>query len=295
MSSPLLHIGVLSDTHFWLGTPQPAEGQLQLYSEQICEALLRDLTSSSLNLVVHLGDVTCGGSHYGMSPEDFDQTLDWFLARIRTLPCPVHILSGNHDLKLGETYEPTETRLGLQPGRGLGMTFPAHNLHIELLNAQGHTEQDIAQAAEGAPVAGQVSPAELVRLDQALHDAKDMNVIVGTHQLLQPSVDYGADWKDSLVQNRQEVRTILARHGNIRAVFQGHAHKYEVQTVPLGSQACSFVIAPPLCKWPPAWLLLTIGKTGLDIQARYLDLGNVSGTMPGRQDVTVPDPVHVPF
>ncbi len=290
MPSRLLHIGVLSDTHFWLGTPQPPEGQLQRYSPQICAALLQDVARRPLDLLVHLGDVTCGGSHYGMSAADFDQTLDWFLARIGTLSCPVHILPGNHDLKLGETYQPTEARLGLQSQRGTGVTFPAHNLHFELLNAQGHTEQDIAQAAAGAPVAGQVAPAELARLDQALHRARDMHVIVGTHQLLQPLAASAVSSEDSFVRNRQEVQTVLAKHPNVRAVFQGHAHQYDVQTVLLGHRDCTYVVAPALCLWPPAWLHLTIGPSGLAIQVRYLDLAPTLAPRPDQ-----PDPVHVPF
>ncbi len=289
MSPRPLHIGVLADTHFWLGTPVPAGNQLQLYSERIGEALVADLADSALDLVVHLGDVTCGGSHYGMSASDFDCTLDWFLERIRTLSCPVRILPGNHDLKPGETYRPTEIRLGLRPGLGTSMTFPEHRLHFELLNAQGHTAQAIAQAAAGAPVAGWVAPAELDRLAQALDGARDWHVILGTHQLLQPMSDTRATDEGSYTRNRQEVRALLAAHTNVRTVLQGHAHRYDVHTAPLGHRDCTFVVAPALCLWPPAWLHLTVGLTGMDIRIRHLHLDDLpAAVVPSRQTPEVP-------
>ncbi len=295
MSPSRLHIGILADTHFWLGTPQPASGQLQDYSELICESLLADMAASPLDLAVHLGDVTCGGSHYGMGPADFDRTLDWFLARMRSLPCPVHILPGNHDMKLGETYRPTEARLGRAPGLGTSITFPAHGLQLELINAQGHSAQDIAGAADGAPVAGKVAAAELTRLAQALQAARDMHVIVGIHQLLQPVSDTMATNEGSFVQNRQEVRDILAAQGNVRAVFQGHDHRYAVHSAPLGDRDCTFVVAPALCLWPPAWLLLTVERTGLTLEIRYLDLGDAYSVAPDRRERPATAPAVIPF
>lgn len=70
------------------------------------------MQAAQLDMAVHLGDIVFGGGVYGMSAAEFGWTLDWFLQELQDLPFPVHLLPGNHDAVLGETYAAVSRALG---------------------------------------------------------------------------------------------------------------------------------------------------------------------------------------
>lgn len=280
MPDSTLTIGLVTDTHFWLGAREchgADARQLQPYSEIICDRLMQNLATQSLDLAIHMGDITCGGGSFGMPDDEFDRTLDWFCCRFRALDCPVRMLPGNHDAKLGHTYHRTERLLGLPPGLGTSMSFPEVGLHVELLNAQGHDALDVARARVRGqdPVVGQVSAAELARLEQSLQAAGDLNVILCTHQLLMPMSAWSGHTGDNMfVRNRREVLDILARHGRVCGVFQGHAHVHDVQQIRLGARDCTFAVVPALGIWPVAWMKLSVDTGGMALQLHRLDMAD---------------------
>ena len=182
-------IGLCTDTHLWLGGEhdRSEHGGLQLQgaSEVLLATLVDELAAAKLDLVLHLGDLTCGGGGYAMPVDAFQATLDWIHAGFARLDTPVHAIPGNHDALPGAGGWGYVSQLwGLEPGLGLTIDLPAARL--VLLNTHGHTPAQIAEAEECDPIWGWVSEQELARLDDALGTVGERPVLLFSHQLLQP-------------------------------------------------------------------------------------------------------------
>ena len=275
-----LTIGLVTDTHFWPAAPQTfGEGgrQLQPHSRLLCDLLVQDMRGQALDMAVHLGDITCGGGGYGMPDADVERTLLWLRARLDALDCPVRFLPGNHDAPLGHTCRATEAALGLPPAQGAGVSYPERGWHVEMINAQGHSQEEVDRVLRDEedpqkdPTFGLAAAVELERLARSLNQARELNVIACCHQLLQPlSKGRTPRGAKMMVRNRQAILDLLAAHGKVRAVFQGHAHIHDRQTLPLGNHACAFVVVPALIQWPVAWLRLVLDNGSLALHWRRL-------------------------
>lgn len=276
MARQLTRIGVCSDTHNWTRPTAhvASEGNLQLLNQadDLQRLLLHELAHARLDMVLHLGDLTCGGGYYRQPRDDFYALEAQIRSAFSALPVPVYALPGNHDCPPdGGDYSYFEQLWGLQPGLGHTIDLPAARL--VMVNAQGHTPGQIAAALPDDPVYGWVNAAELERVDAALASAAERPVVVFLHQLLRPwSTDH--PWRDFFgVQNADAVLDVLARHGNVVAVIQGHAHRYDVQTAQLGGRLCHFVVTPAIIEYPVAWLELRLSADELRIVLRPLAAG----------------------
>lgn len=257
----LTSIGLCADTHYW---PQgqdyvTSDGSLQLQgsTQELLTALFDDLRRARLDLVLHLGDLTCGGGTYDMAPELFVNTVVELHRMYQGLNLPVYALPGNHDSLPGVGgWDVFHDVWGLEPGLGATIDLPLARL--VLLNTHGHSPAQIAQAEEFDPVYGWVCEAELQRLDAALAGAGSRPVLIFTHQLLAPW-SHPMAWRDYYaVRNAGAVRAVLSRHQNVSAVFQAHAHRFDVRRLVLGAQECTFVVLPSLIEYPLAWVRLDL-------------------------------------
>ena len=271
-----VQIGLVTDSHFWFGSNQGfgAGGrQLQPQSQLLLDLLVTDLQAQHLDLILHLGDITCGGGGYGMPDPLVATAIHKVKSGLESIGCPVGMVPGNHDCRLSHSFDETNELLGLDPEKGTSYTFPEAKLHIELIHTQSHTSEERAEdMKEGvAPVHGRVAPAELARLQNSLQDASGLNVLVGSHQLLVPM----SSWREPVeprmrVANSPEVVSQLARHGQVQAIFQGHTHAYDVHQIPLGTGTCTAIVVPALIMWPVSWLLLTVNPHGFTWQLKPL-------------------------
>lgn len=286
----LISIGLCADTHYWPHGQDfvTAEGSLQLQGSTpaLLSALFNDLRNANLELVIHLGDLTCGGGTYAMSPEAYSAAVADLYRTYQALRLPVYILPGNHDSLPGSGgWSAFHAVWGLEPG--LGMTLDVPHARLVLLNTHGHSPAQIAQAPEYDPVYGWVNDAELHRLEQSLATAGERPVLVFTHQLLAPWSDADG-WQEFYgVQNAAAVQTVLARYGNVRAVFQAHAHRFDVRTRRLGGQECLFVVVPSLIEYPVAWVRLDLTRDQLRLRLQKLplpELQEASRTSGGGQE-----------
>lgn len=189
----------------------------------------------------------------------------------QSLALPVYALPGNHDSLPGAGgWDTFHAAWGLEPGLGATIDLPLARL--VLLNTHGHSRAQIAQATEFDPVYGWVCDAELDRLAASLAGAANRPVLVFTHQLLAPWSNQAA-WHDYFaVRNAGAVRAVLSRHANVAAVFQAHAHRFDVRRLPLGRQECTFVILPSLIEYPLAWMQLDLAPSLLRMRLRRLPL-----------------------
>lgn len=288
-------IGLVSDTHYWPGSTVrfgSEESQLQPWSAEIQTALMTELAGAKLDLLLHLGDVTCGGGVFGMEPAHVQSVIADTLADFATLPGAFCAIPGNHDTPLGQPWSFFEQQAGLE--RGLGRTIDLPQARLILLNAQGHSDAQIVAALPNDPISGWVSNDELSRLDRDLADAGERPVLLFVHQLLQ-RWSGTQTWVDYYwVENAEAVLAVMARHGNVRVVFQGHAHMLDVQETHVGGRPCHFIIVPSLIEYPIAWMHLALTQDTLhmtlhplpllDLRQRGLNAGEGQAWRAGRPE-----------
>ncbi len=290
MAGPF-RIALCTDTHAWR-TPapvvSPAGNLIHVDRSEELEALLLDeVRRHAPDLVLHLGDMTNGGGYFGMPAAEFAAQLARIKAAWSALPAPVHALPGNHDTaldgaalpaagvagsavngKLSGAWRPFEREWGLLPGQG--RTLENEFARLVLVNTQGHSAAQVAEALPDDPVYGWVSENELERVEQSLDEAGERPVLLFMHQLMQP---WGArrEWRDFFaIENRDALWALIEKFGNVRAVFQGHAHFYEVQPLEVSGRTIPFVVAPAAVEAPLAWLLLTLDGAGLRVELQRL-------------------------
>jgi len=270
-------IALCSDTHFWFGCEQRFGNfgsQMQPWSGEIQSVLLAELAAIQPDLILHLGDFSCGGGSFGMTASEFTAVFTKIVEDFRKLPAPFYGVPGNHDSPLGQPWQLAETLLGLPPGQGLTVDMP--NARLILLNAQGHDQAQIETALPSDPTFGWVSAAELARLETDLAEAGGRPVVLFAHQLLQ-RWEGEQPWADLYgIANADEVLAVLSRYGNVRAIFQGHAHRLDVQQFLLGARPCWSVILPPVIEYPMAWVELVLDVDGIQMVMRRLPLRDLA-------------------
>lgn len=267
-------IALLTDTHAWPGSQQSfgTEGeQLQPWFQTIHATLLQEIKALSPDILIHLGDFTCGGGTFEMPHADFSHALELLSTDYRAAAPQFYGLPGNHDCPAGTNdYSFAEKMLGLTPRTG--RTVDTERARLIFVHSQGHSDEEHRTFLPKDPTVGWVADAELERLDQALAEAQDRPVLVFIHQLLQPWAN-PRPWRDLYaVANSDAVLEIFARHGNVQAVFQGHAHILDVQEKMVGENPIHFIVTPSSIQFPLGWLYLTLTPASLHVQYRPLPL-----------------------
>lgn len=293
-------IAVMTDTHAWPGATRAFGGeqeQLQPSFAAIYAAFLEDVQSQSPDILVHLGDFTCGGGAFDMPDAAFYAALERLNRELRAAAPQFYGLPGNHDCPAASNdYTFCEELLGLAPR--LGCTVDTNAARLVFLHSQGHSDEQRRAVLPKDPTYGWIADAELERLDRSLAEAGDRPVIVFTHQLLHPWAN-PRRWRTLYAtENSEAVLDIFARHGNVRAVLQGHAHILDMREVMVGAKPIRFVVAPSLIQYPLGWLLLTLTPAALRVQYRALPLPELSEQSRSAgvgSDWRTPDPAWLDF
>ncbi len=271
-------IALMTDTHAWPGAQRAFGGeqeQLQPWFAAIYQTLLEDVGVLSPEILIHLGDFTCGGGSFEMADDAFYSALERLNRDLRAAAPHFYGLPGNHDCPAAsDDYSFCEGLLGLDPR--LGRTVDPDVPRLVFLHSQGHSDEQRRAFLPKDPTYGWIADAELERLDRSLAEAGDRSVIVFTHQLLHPWAN-PQRWRSLYATaNSEAVLEIFARYGNVRAVFQGHAHLLDVREVTVGGRPVRFVVTPSLIQYPLGWLLLTLTPASLRVQYRPLPLPELS-------------------
>ena len=292
-------IALIADTHVWptAAAPPPAGGHyaamLLDQTEALHALLLEEVAASDAQLLIHLGDLTCGGGFFNMPATGFAPLITRLHADFATLPMPAYALPGNHDTPPGGGgWAIFEQLWGL--GHGLGSTLDVDGLRLLLINAQGHNNAQIRAAQPGDPVYGWLSDAELARIDDALATADGRPVLAFMHQLLHPWRTH-RPWKPYFaVRNADALMTIFARHRGVRILFQGHAHRYEQGEIGFNGFRSLSVLAPSIIEYPLGWLQLDVQPTGLEVKLRQLPRADLiaRSLCDGAQAWRAPAPLH---
>ncbi len=281
MSEPTTTVlGIVTDTHYWKRNEPTvtSDGALQLqpWSDEILETLISEFQAEQVDQIIHLGDLVCGGGGYAMPGDEFDAASELVHRRLHAVGLPVMALPGNHDAYPG-TGDLRKFHTLWQYEAGLGKTIDLPQARLILLNAMGHTPEQLAAAPDGDPVYGFVSAAELARLDEALAGANGRPVLVFAHQLLAPWT-VGQHWRDFYgIRNAAEVIAVLERYAGVCAVIQGHAHRLDIQEYTFNHGGrCLFGIMPGTIEFPVAWARLALSSTEAHLQVKHLPLPEIS-------------------
>lgn len=281
-------IAVCSDTHVW-DIPAPVvngEGSVQQLdaSHILAQTAIECMDAMRPAVTLHLGDQTSGGDFFGMSDEEFGSEVNWLRDMLQSMRAPVYALPGNHDCPQHSADWSVITSAWGTPA-GMGHTVDLDDTRLVLVNTQGHTAETIAAFGEeeerrarsegwyspdmpaGDPVAGYVGDAELARVEEALATAGKRRVLLFTHQLLVPWSEWSpTPWQPLFgIDNAAPVIDLVRKYGNVSAVLQGHAHRYDVRWVEVGGRDLAFVVLPAVIEWPLAWLSLEVAADSVEI------------------------------
>lgn len=267
-------IALCTDTHFWPNGPNSvfSDGRIQLQSatEELQESLLATIWSHDPDLIIHMGDWSCGGGSFEMPEGEFYQALEQAKEAFCGLDRPVYTLPGNHDCPPGGDYSFFAQLWNTEPG--VGQTIDLPEARLVLINTHGHSANQLAAAYPNDPISGWVNEAELNRIEDALITAENKPVIFFIHQLLMPwSAEY--PWRDLYqVDNSEQVLNLMRLYGNVRAVFQGHAHMLDLSLQSIGQTDCLFIVTPSVIEYPIGWLMLELNENILTGQLERLPL-----------------------
>jgi 3',5'-cyclic-AMP phosphodiesterase len=213
-----MRFALITDQHF--GPPASFAGKLRKLSHQ-AERLCRDFVTlmndtEGLDLVVNLGDVI----------EDESPALDReryqrFVHILGDLNCPILHVAGNHDsvnLTDRDLLEFWERSGKLYYSADIG------GLHVVVLHSIERKDRDVRLPDD-----------QLAWLTQDLHRTALPTVVFVHHPLADMDLT-GNRWFEKAphicrVANRRAAREILHKAGNVRAVFNGHAHWNHVDVI----------------------------------------------------------------
>ena len=213
-----MRLALITDQHF--GPPASFAGKLRKLSHR-ADALCRDFVTrmndtEGLDLVVNLGDVI----------EDESTTLDRnryqsFVDILADLECPTLHVAGNHDsvnLTDGDLLE-----LWGRTGE-LYYSLDVGGVHVVVLRSIERKDKDVRLPDD-----------QLEWLAQDLAHTTLPSVLFVHHPLADMDLT-GNLWFEKAphicrVANRRAAREILQQAGNVRAVFNGHAHWNHVDVI----------------------------------------------------------------
>lgn len=213
-----MRFALITDEHF--GPRASFGGKLRKLSDQ-AERLCREFVAhmndtEALDLVVNLGDVV----------EDESSTLDRqryedFVRILGDLKCPTLHVAGNHD-----SVNLADSDLLALWGRSgeLYYSTDVAGLHLVVLRSVERKDRDV-----------RIPEDQLSWLAEDLRRTSLPGVVFVHHPLGDMDLT-GNRWFEKAphicrVANRRAVREVLHRAGNVRAVFNGHAHWNHVDVI----------------------------------------------------------------
>lgn len=209
-----MKILVFSDLHRYDGNMEEfhSERKLVQYALPMLEGFIRVAKEEGVSLAVNLGDLI---------QDTNDKALDRaclsdMLARLDGFPCPCHSVLGNHDMKMMDTMDEIDAVMG---DKSTTYSIDFEGYHLVFLTTELRPE--MGNGRGGSYKTQHLSESTLRWLEQDL--AKNTHpCFVFTHF---PLADDSRVLDECMyMSNRREVRKILGRAENIRAVFVGHQH-----------------------------------------------------------------------
>lgn len=243
-----VRIGVIADPH----VTQTHVGTWKVYhrTEERLKTAFERLTAAGVDQLVLAGDLTKNGSN-----AQYDRFDDLAAA----FPAPRIAIPGNHDVP--KRYNTTG---GLRPtafARRYGAEGFPWVREVGSVSIVGVNSAATPSGALADTWGGRVSQAQLNRLDSLLPDLLDPVLFVHHNCGPLPEHPESTPWERFSLDNAEAVLERCERHG-VSLIVSGHHHVPAVREFGNVTE----IMAPALCSFPNACLLLTITATGTTVR-----------------------------
>jgi predicted phosphodiesterase len=220
----LFRFGLLSDLHYWHGSPE--NNRFYRQSDAKLQRCINRFNQERLSFVLDLGDVI-----------DRDwQSFDHILPLYKRFNAPVHHLAGNHDLEVAEQYkQQVSSRLGIASSYrsfvqgkwrfvlldGHDISLFAHPKESASYQLADKALQELQQnnAPNAKPYNGALGREQLSWLQHVLEDAsqKQHHVIIVCHYPVFPLDEHN-------LLNATEVLKAIGSFSCVKVWLSGHNH-----------------------------------------------------------------------
>jgi len=220
----LVRFGVITDVHAH-DIDSPVEGKWMTSTQSRLNAFTDGMNAWSPDFVVQLGDFINGWVVLGAEPGDparIPGILAWADDLYGKFKGPRYHVIGNHDVYNldKETYREI---LGME---ATTYSFDVGAYHFVVLDLQfAEDGSDLEHVYMGVDGLLPEEDLEWLRSDLAASDAP---TIVFVHQMLDGTA---TEWGRPTIANQEEIRSTLETDGDVIAVFQGHDHDNDHNTI----------------------------------------------------------------
>ena len=210
---PYVTVVQLSDSHLFAN----ADGRLLgMKTDDSLQQVMRAVATEqpNIDLLLCSGDISQDGSILSYQR---------FAGMVKTLAAPMRWFAGNHD-----------ERLALQQ-------VCAKTDWLESIYNMGAWRIVLLDSSVAYKVHGELAEEQLYILEQALATAGERYVLIGLHH---HPVPIQSRWMDAIgLHNAADMRSIISRYSNVKAVVWGHVHQEFDQQI----NGVRWLAAPSTC------------------------------------------------
>ena len=272
---------VVSDIHYmakslyegsdlFIQALRSGDGKYSQHSEELIEALFREVCKKNPDALIVTGDLTFNGER-----ESHRELAKWF-ARIEARGIPVWVIPGNHDINVAtargfssdgwyytdaitpEAFSEIYADFMKPAGKQANLSYTVEvsgKLCIPML--------DVSFYQGGAQTFGVFLAGHAEWLRDTLQRSKGAAIVTATHHNLIAHTEF---MKENFVMLGSEAMLSLMRQYGVRLNLSGHIHAQHIAEMDGVTDAA----LGAFCTWPHRYAMLTLEDGGLTYQAMSL-------------------------
>jgi len=204
---------LFTDLHYYGGDNPRFDTSKKLvkYALPMLDEFIKIAEDENIDFVVNLGDII----QDTYDKEKDIECLTFMFEKLKGFGCPCYSVLGNHDMKMMDSEKEVEAIMGYESN----YSFDKDGFHFVFLTTDVRPELGIDR---GGIFKTQTLPEKTVKWLENDLDKNTLPCIIFTHFVL-CEVESVPD-PCMFLKNRAEVKAILDKHDNIKAVFNGHQH-----------------------------------------------------------------------
>ena len=213
-----LRFGVITDTHY--ADREPSGTRHYRDSMLKMQEAIREFNHKNLDFIIELGDMKDTTTDSAAEPTL--RFLDAIEREFKRFDGPSYHVLGNHDMDCltKEEFLAHTTNEGRTTGRSY-YSFSVNGYRCIVLDANFNPDGEPYARGNFDWKSATIPASQLEWLDEELAKHHKQPTLIFIHQMLD---SFSTVSHNLCVDNADEVRAILERHKQVRAVFQGHHH-----------------------------------------------------------------------
>jgi 3',5'-cyclic AMP phosphodiesterase CpdA len=228
------------------------------YSPSFYRAFIDQLGDFAPDLVIHGGDIGCGGPDFHATRKQFQESILMAEELARPVPLPIHYVFGNHEADpVSGSKDFFLATLGKRATSYYSLRRGSWRLIIlDTMDAANTNFQGFIGASQLRWLENELAQSE--RLGE--------KVLLFSHHPLMPGPE-GAG-RGASVGNHEQVSEITDSRAHVVAAFSGHWHRNLVWH----SSGVVHTVTSALDSYPCMWRRITIGESKVQIQSVQIEL-----------------------